>query len=92
MNLMTKVLTSFITLTFAVIGGIWTATTVILHTMDSKVADAKIDLVREMDIRKAARDTQLTQLQNHIDQRFDDNQKYVGERMDSLEKLVRTAR
>ena len=88
-NLFLKVATSFITLTFAVIGGIWTATTVVLHTMDSKVADAKVDLVREMDIRSASRNVQFTELQKHLDQRFDDNQNYFDKRMDNLEKLIK---
>jgi hypothetical protein len=90
MNIFTKIITSFITLTFAVIGGIWTATTVLLHTMDSKVADAKIEIHQEMEVRKTARDQQFKDLQSHIDQRFTDNKEYVGQRLDKLEYLVRT--
>lgn len=92
MNIATKILTSFITLTFAVIGGIYTATTVLLHTMDAKDAAAKVEIRQEMDLRKAARDTQLAELKEHLDQRFKDNQTYIGNRMDAIEKLVKNNR
>ena len=50
MELLGKVLTSFITLAFAIVGGLWTAYTVLHNTMDSKVAEAKV----EMRIERAA--------------------------------------
>jgi hypothetical protein len=89
MPTMTKILTSFITLTFAVIGGIWTATTVILHTMDSKVAGAKVEIRQEMEVRKSARDQQMSDLKTHIDTRFMDHQKHFDSRLDTIERLVR---
>jgi hypothetical protein len=44
MKTLGTILTSFVTLAFAIIGGLWTAYTVLTTTMDSKVADAKADM------------------------------------------------
>lgn len=44
MNLLTKLLTSGMTLIFATIGGLWTAFTVLNTTMDSKIADANVHM------------------------------------------------
>ena len=43
-SMITKVLSSIITMVFALVGGIWTAITVLNATMDSKVAVAKTEM------------------------------------------------
>lgn len=89
MNIAAKILTSFITLTFAVIGGIWTATTVILHTMDSKVADARTEITREMDLRKEARDKEIKIIVDNISDKFKDHQEHFDKRLDTIERYVK---
>jgi hypothetical protein len=59
MKTLGTILTSFVTLAFAIIGGLWTAYTVLTTTMDSKVADAKAD----MRIERAA---QIGELKSEI--------------------------
>jgi hypothetical protein len=86
---MTKILTSFITVTFAIIGGLWTAYTILNTTMDSKVANAKVDIQKEMDLRKAARDAEITLIVGAINTRFDDHRTHFDKRLDTIEKLVK---
>lgn len=87
--MITKILTSVITITFAIIGGLWTAYTVLNMTMDSKVANAKIDIQKEMDLRKTARDTEITVIVGAINTRFDDHRTHFDKRLDTIEKLVK---
>ena len=47
MKIIVSILTSTITVIFAIIGGIWTAFTVLNATMDSKIAEAKTTMRTE---------------------------------------------
>lgn len=59
MNMLGKILASTITAIFAVIGGIWTAFTVLNATMDSKVAEAKQTM-------RIERDAQIKEVKSEI--------------------------
>jgi hypothetical protein len=44
MNTLGKILTSFVTLAFAIIGGLWTAYTVLTTTIESKIAHSEASM------------------------------------------------
>lgn len=59
MNIVGKILSSFVTVAFAIIGGLWTAYTVLNSTMDSKVAQAT-------DTMRIERTAQIGELRSEI--------------------------
>lgn len=73
MNLLTKLLTSGMTLIFAVIGGLWTAFTVLNTTMDSKIADANTTM-------RIERRAEISTLEVKIDA--------VGERVERIDRKM----
>lgn len=59
MTVLGKILSSFLTVIFAVIGGLWTAYTVLNATMDSKIAHSE-------DTMRIERTAQIGEVKGHI--------------------------
>jgi hypothetical protein len=59
MSILGRILSSFITAAFAIIGGLWTAYTVLTNTMDSKIAHSEASM-------RIERTAQIGELRGHI--------------------------